>query len=83
VTLAMAILGPDWGAWEVVEHDIRMAREFASFRRRHTRRREDCVVPDGYAKMANAACSGPDHNPFTATSYDTADLCVVVDQALT
>ena len=34
VTLAMAILGPDWGNWDVVEHDIRMAREFGSCRRR-------------------------------------------------
>ena len=52
VTLAMAILGPDWGAWEVVEHDIRMAREFGLVSSSHTRRREDCVVPDGYARMA-------------------------------
>ena len=28
ITLAMAILGPDWGSWDVLEHDIRMAREF-------------------------------------------------------
>jgi len=28
VTLAMAILGPDYSVWEVVEHDIRLAREF-------------------------------------------------------
>ena len=27
ITLAMAILGPDWSTWEVVEHDIRLARE--------------------------------------------------------
>ncbi len=27
VTLAMAILGLDWGAWEVVEQDIRTGRE--------------------------------------------------------
>jgi 5-methylthioadenosine/S-adenosylhomocysteine deaminase len=79
VTLAMAILGPDWGAWEVVEHDIRMAREFDLVSSSHTRRREDCVVPDGYARMARAGLLGPDHNLVHGTSYDTADLRVVVD----
>src|SRR6185503_6014066 len=79
VTLAMAILGPDWGAWEVVEHDIRMAREFGLVSSSHTRRREDCVVPDGYARMAKAGLRGPDHNLVHGTSYDTADLRVVVD----
>ena len=71
VTLAMAILGPDWGAWEVVEHDIRMAREFGLVSSSHTRRREDCVVPDGYAQMAKAGLLGPDHNLVHGTSYDT------------
>ena len=79
VTLAMAILGPDWGTWEVVEHDIRMAREFGLVSSSHTRRREDCVVPDGYARMAKAGLLGPDHNLVHGTSYDTADLRTVVD----
>jgi cytosine/adenosine deaminase-related metal-dependent hydrolase len=79
VTLAMAILGPDWGAWEVVEHDIAMAREFGLVSSSHTRRREDCVVPDGYVRMAKAGLLGPDHNLVHGTSYDTADLRVVVD----
>lgn len=83
VTLAMAILGPDWGAREVVEHDIRMAREFGLVSSSHTRRREDCVVPDGYAKMAKAGLLGPDHNLVHGTSYDTADLRVVVDSGAT
>jgi cytosine/adenosine deaminase-related metal-dependent hydrolase len=83
VTLAMAILGPDWGAWEVVEHDIKMAREFGLVSSSHTRRREDCVVPDGYARMAREGLLGPDHNLVHGTSYDTADLRVVVDSGAT
>ena len=79
VTLAMAILGPDWGAWEVVEHDIRMAREFGLVSSSHTRRREDCVVPDGYARMAKAGLLGPDHNLVHGTSYDHDDLKIVTD----
>ena len=62
--------GPDWGAWEVVEHDIRMAREFGLVSSSHTRAREDCVVPDGYARMAKAGLLGPDHNLVHGTSYD-------------
>jgi cytosine/adenosine deaminase-related metal-dependent hydrolase len=75
----MAILGPDWGAWEVVEHDIRMAREFGLVSSSHTRRREDCVVPDGYARMAKAGLLGPDHNLVHGTSYDHDDLKIVTD----
>jgi len=83
VTLAMAILGPDWGAWEVVEHDIRMAREFGLVSSSHTRRREDCVVPDGYARMARKGLLGPDHNLVHGTSYNYADLRTVVDSGAT
>jgi cytosine/adenosine deaminase-related metal-dependent hydrolase len=83
VTLAMAILGPDWGAWEVVEHDIRMAREFGLVSSSHTRRREDCVVPDGYARMASEGLLGPDHNLVHGTSYDADDLKVVTDSGAT
>ena len=83
VNLAMAILGPDWGAWDVVEHDIRMAREFGLVSSSHTRRREDCVVPDGYRRMARDGLLGPDHNLVHGTSYDQADLRVVVDNGAT
>jgi cytosine/adenosine deaminase-related metal-dependent hydrolase len=75
----MAILGPDWGSWEVVEHDIRMARELGLVSSSHTRRREDCVVPDGYRRMAEAGLLGPDHNLVHGTSYDAADLKLIVD----
>jgi cytosine/adenosine deaminase-related metal-dependent hydrolase len=79
VTLAMAILGPDWGTWEVVEHDIRLAREFGLVSSSHTRRREDSIVPDGYARMAKAGLLGPDHNLVHGTSYDHNDLRIIVD----
>jgi len=56
-----------------------MAREFGLVSSSHTRRREDCVVPDGYARMAREGLLGPDHNLVHGTSYDHADLRVVVD----
>jgi 5-methylthioadenosine/S-adenosylhomocysteine deaminase len=83
ITLAMAILGPDWGAWDVVEHDIRMAREFGLVSSSHTRRNEDSLAPGGYHRMAKAGLLGPDHNLVHGTSYDHADLRVVIDSGAT
>ena len=79
ITLAMAILGPDYSVWEVVEHDIRMAREFGLVSSSHTRRKEDSVTPDGYARMGKEGLLGSDHNLVHGTTYDDADLKVVVD----
>jgi 5-methylthioadenosine/S-adenosylhomocysteine deaminase len=79
VTLAMAILGPDYSVWEVVEHDIRMAREYGLVSSSHTRRKEESVLPDGYARMLKAGLLGPDHNLVHGTTYDEADLRVVID----
>ena len=59
VTLAMAILGPDWGAWEVVEHDIRMAREFGLVSSSHTRRRRSAWCPTAMRAWPRRACSAP------------------------
>ncbi|MGB8551058.1 MAG: amidohydrolase family protein, partial [Xanthobacteraceae bacterium] len=79
VTLAMAILGPDYSVWEVVEHDIRMAREYGLVSSSHTRRKEESVLPDGYARMLKAGLLGPDHNLVHGTTYDETDLKVVID----
>jgi len=83
VTLAMAVLGPDWGAWEVVEHDIRMARELGLVSSSHTRRQEDAVTKNGYARMAKAGLLGPDHNLVHGTSFSDEELRVVIDSGAT
>lgn len=63
VTLAMAILGPHWGTYEVAEQDIRMAREFGLLSTSHaTRKPSDQVAPGGYLRLADAGLLGPDHN---------------------
>ena len=83
ITLAMAILGPDWSTWEVVEHDIRLARELGLVASSHTRRNEDSMNPDGYARMAKAGLLGPDHNLVHGTSYDHGTLRMIVDSGAT
>ena len=79
VTLAMAILGPAWSTWDVVEHDIRLARELGVISSSHTLRREASLLPDGYAQMAKAGLLGLDHNLVHGTSFDYGDLRIVVD----
>ena len=83
ITLALAILGPDWGTWEVVEHDIRLARELGLVSSSHTRRNEDSMNSDGYRRMAAAGLLGPDHNLVHGTSYDHSDLRMLVDSGAT
>ncbi len=63
----------------MVEHDIRMAREFGLVSSSHTRRREDSLVPDGYHRMAKEGLLGPDHNLVHGTSYQQADLRMIAD----
>ena len=83
ITLAMAILGPDWSTWDVVEHDIRMARELGLVSSSHTRRREDSLAPDGYYRMAKEGLLGPDHNLVHGTTYTQGDLRMLVDSGAT
>ena len=83
VTLAMAILGPDWGVWDVVKQDIRLARELGLVSSSHTRRREDSVTPDGYFRMAKEGLLGPDHNLVHGTSYEAGTLRMLVDSGAT
>ena len=79
VTLAKWRFSGPTGAPGRWSSTIRMARELRLVSSSHTRPREHCVVPDGYARMAKAGLLGPDHNLVHGTSYTRADLNVVVD----
>lgn len=79
ITLAMAILGPDYSTWEVIEHDIRLAREFGLVTTAHTRARQESITPDGYRRMAAAGLLGPDHNVVHATTYTDEELRIIID----
>ena len=84
ITLAMAILGPDWGEYEVAEHDIRMAREFGLFHSAHTYgRKGKRVVEDGYPRLAKAGLLGPDHNIGHGNCFDDEELKTVLDAGCT
>ena len=84
VTLAMAILGPDWGEYEVAEHDIRLAREYGLINSAHTYgRKGKRVVEDGYPRLAKAGLLGPDHNIGHGNCFDDEELKIVLDAGCT
>lgn len=84
ITLAMAILGPDWGEYDVAEHDIRLAREYGLFNSAHTYgRKGKRVVEDGYPRLAKAGLLGPDHNIGHGNCFDDEELKIVLDAGCT
>lgn len=84
VTLAMAILGPDWGEYEVAAHDIRLAREYGLVNSAHSYgRKGKRKVEDGYPRLAKAGLLGPDHNIAHGNCFDEHELKLVLDAGCT
>jgi 5-methylthioadenosine/S-adenosylhomocysteine deaminase len=84
VTLAMAILGPDWGEYDVAEHDIRLAREYGLINSAHTYgRKGKRVVEDGYPRLAKAGLLGPDHNIGHGNGFEDDELKMILDAGCT
>jgi cytosine/adenosine deaminase-related metal-dependent hydrolase len=84
VTMAMAILGPDWGEYEVAVHDIRLAREYGLINSAHTYgRRGKRVVEDGYPRLAKEGLLGPDHNIAHGNCFAEDELKIVLDAGCT
>lgn len=84
VTLAMAILGPDWGEYDVAEHDIRLAREYGLVNSAHAYgRKGKRVVEDGYPRLAKAGLLGPDHNIGHGNAFEDDELKIVLDAGCT
>jgi cytosine/adenosine deaminase-related metal-dependent hydrolase len=84
VTLAMAILGPDWGEYDVAVHDIRLAREYGLINSAHTYgRKGQRVVEDGYPRLAKEGLLGPDHNIGHGNCFEDDELKLVLDAGCT
>lgn len=80
ITMAMAILGPDWGAYEVAEHDIRLAREYGLLHSAHTYGRKGRrMVEDGYQRLLAAGLLGPDHNIAHGNCFSEEELKPLLD----
>jgi len=84
VTLAMAILGPDWGEYDVAVHDIRLAREYGLINSAHTYgRKGKRKVEDGMPRLAKEGLLGPDHNIAHGNCFAEDELKIVLDAGCT
>ncbi|MCC7485612.1 MAG: amidohydrolase family protein [Burkholderiales bacterium] len=84
VTLAMAILGPDWGEYDVAVHDIRLAREYGLISSAHTYgRKGKRKVEDGMPRLAKEGLLGPDHNIAHGNCFSEDELAIVLDAGCT
>jgi len=84
LTLAMAILGPDWGEYDVAVHDIRLAREYGLINSAHSYgRKGKRVVEDGYPRLAKDGLLGPDHNIAHGNCFAEDELKIVLDAGCT
>lgn len=84
LTLAMAILGPDWGEYDVAVHDIRLAREYGLLNSAHTYgRKGKRHVEDGMPRLAKEGLLGPDHNIAHGNCFDDEELKIVLDAGCT
>ncbi|MFL6565452.1 MAG: amidohydrolase family protein [Burkholderiales bacterium] len=80
VTMALAILGPDYGTYEVAEADIRLAREFGILNSAHTAGRQGKrMVPDGFWRLKQAGLLGPDHNVVHGNCLPDDELKMIID----
>lgn len=79
VTLAMAMLGPDYSTLEVSRQDFRAARELGLLSTAHVWGRANRLVPGGYRTIAAEGLLGPDHNLVHANYFEDDELKIVVD----
>jgi cytosine/adenosine deaminase-related metal-dependent hydrolase len=78
--MALAILGPDYGTYEVAEADIRLAREFGILNSAHTAGRQGKrMVPDGFWRLNQAGLLGPDHNVVHGNCLPDDELKMIID----
>ena len=80
VTMALAILGPDWGTYEVAEADIRLAREYGLINSAHTfGRAGKRKAADGMYRLHRAGLLGPDHNVVHGNCFGDDELKMIID----
>ncbi len=79
VTLAMAILGPDYSTLDVCRQDFRAARDFGLLSSAHVWGRSNRLVPGGYRTIAAEGLLGPDHNLAHGNYIEDDELKILVD----
>lgn len=83
MTLAMAILGPDYSTLDVNLHDFRLARELDLLSSAHVWGRDNRLVPDGYRTIAREGLLGPDHNISHGNYMEDDEIQIICDHGAT
>jgi 5-methylthioadenosine/S-adenosylhomocysteine deaminase len=80
VTMALAILGPDWSPYEVTVADVLLAREYGLINSAHTYGRAGKrMAPDGMWRLNAAGLLGPDHNVVHGNCLPEDELKMIVE----
>ena len=86
VTLAMAILGPEYGAFEVAVQDLQLARELDLLSTAHVwngynqNLPKDRQIKDAYYQLGELGLLGPDHNIVHGNYMQEDQIRYVIDQ---
>ena len=79
VTLAMAILGPEFSTVEVTLEDFRLAREFGLVSSSHDWNKPSRVSKKGFFPAAREGLLGPNHNIVHGNFLGDEELGLIVD----
>lgn len=79
VTLAMAVLGPDFSTWDVTEHDFRLAKEFDLLVSAHVWGASNRMNHNGYSKLSKLKLLDKRHNLVHGVYLKERELKTVLD----
>ncbi len=79
VTLAMAILGPEFSTTDVVLEDFRLARELALVSSSHDWNKASRVSKEGFFAVASEGLLGPSHNVVHGNFLADDEVRLIVD----
>ena len=79
VTLAMAVLGPDFSTWEVTEHDFRLAKEFNLLISAHVWGAPNRMNPNGYFKLSKQRLLDERHNLVHGVYLKERELKTIIN----
>ncbi|ANY14604.1 amidohydrolase family protein [Bordetella pseudohinzii] len=79
VTLAMAILGPDYATLEVCRQDFRAALDFDLLSSAHAWGRPNRLVPGGYRQLAAEGLLAGRHNVVHANYFEDDEVRLLID----
>lgn len=89
ITLAMAILGPEFGSFDVAVADMKMARELDLLSSAHVwngynrNLPKDEQIEDAYLQLGKLGLLGPDHNIVHGNYMPDEHIRFVIDQGCT